>query len=329
MEFSEEYYSSEEEYFYPPTQETNAESTPETTKVAPYKKWINSKSEISHISSIVNMEIDTSFEKESLIEDNDKNKNSDKINKKEEIINKEEESNSEETREDSNNIKKNFTFVWTDGGYNVKLTGSFCDWKIKFNMTKDPSDNTFKCELPLDTKKYQFKFIVDDDWKCSKTYPTEQDGYGNMNNIIDLTNYFEKKEKKSEKKIKEIKKDEEKDIKINLNNNNNEIQRKKSLYSCRYPSDDSMIPLPIPNKRYFQSFNLDKYSHQNNIGKNDYYLYEQKYTFSHETSSKPIFILGHVNLNHLISSKNKKMINLKNCMSFRYRERACTFIYYK
>ena len=30
--------------------------------------------------------------------------------------------------------------------------------------------------------------------------------------------------------------------------------RKESVYNSKYPSDDSINPLPLPNKRYFQSF---------------------------------------------------------------------------
>lgn len=349
MEISDDNYSSEEEVHYPPTQETNADSTLEKQKTVNFKKWINSKSEISNISSIINLEIDTSVEKESLIEENAKNnrieENDDK-KEEEDNLNKKEKSSSEETREDSNNIKKNFTFSWDEGGSDVKITGSFFDWKIKFNMTKDPNDNTFKCQLPLENKIYQFKFIIDNDWKCSNKYPMEPDGYGNMNNIIDLTNYIEKREEQIENKENKSKPKNEKNLenkenkenkintkdnKINIDNNNNnqQIQRKRSLYSCQFPSDDSIIPFPLPNKRYFQSFKLDKYSHQNSIGNNKYYSYNERYSFSHETSSKPIFLLGHVHLNHFISSKNKKMVIKKNCMSFRFRRKACTFLYYK
>ena len=66
MEFSEENYSvDEEDNFQPTLLETNAESIKEIPIKANYKKWINSKSEISHISSIVNLEIESSYEKNS------------------------------------------------------------------------------------------------------------------------------------------------------------------------------------------------------------------------------------------------------------------------
>ena len=329
MEFSDSGFSEEEIYINNPTTfETNEGSILETPQKTNFKKWINSESDLSHISNMINLEISSSTDKDSLNEENNKKikEEKNKINNKEEI---DEDNVSKETKEDSNNTKINYLFTWNEGGNQVKITGSFCDWKIKFDMTKDLNDNIFKCQLPLENKIYQFKFIIDDEWKCSNKYSIKEDNSGNLNNILDLTNYIEKKEetkkKTSEKKVIKIEKENIKETEINKN----KIKRKESIYSSQYPSNDSIIPLPLPNKRYYQSFKLDRYSHQNNIGNKKYYEFFQKYSFSDETSSKPIFLLGHINLNHLISSKNKKMINIKNCMSFRFREKACTFIYYK
>ena len=329
MEFSDSGFSEEEIYINNPTTfETNEGSILETPQKTNFKKWINSESDLSHISNMINLEISSSTDKDSLNEENNKKikEEKNKINNKEEI---DEDNVSKETKEDSNNTKINYLFTWNEGGNQVKITGSFCDWKIKFDMTKDPNDNIFKCQLPLENKLYQFKFIIDNEWKCSNKYSIKEDNSGNLNNILDLTNYIEKKEetkkKTSEKKVIKIEKENMKETEINKN----KIKRKESIYSSQYPSNDSIIPLPLPNKRYYQSFKLDRYSHQNNIGNKKYYEFFQKYSFSDETSSKPIFLLGHINLNHLISSKNKKMINIKNCMSFRFREKACTFIYYK
>ena len=329
MEFSDSGFSEEEIYINNPTTfETNEGSILETPQKTNFKKWINSESDLSHISNMINLEISSSTDKDSLNEENNKKikEEKNKITNKEEI---DEDNVSKETKEDSNNTKTNYLFTWNEGGNQVKITGSFCDWKIKFDMTKDPNDNIFKCQLPLENKLYQFKFIIDNEWKCSNKYSIKEDNSGNLNNILDLTNYIEKKEemkkKTSEKKVIKIEKENTKETEINKN----KIKKKESIYSSQYPSNDSIIPLPLPNKRYYQSFKLDRYSHQNNIGNKKYYEFFQKYSFSDETSSKPIFLLGHINLNHLISSKNKKMINIKNCMSFRFREKACTFIYYK
>jgi hypothetical protein len=335
MEFSEENYSLEEDDNFQPTLlETNADSIKEVPIKANYKKWINSESDISHISNIIKLEIDTS---------NDKYSSNNEINQKE-IINKEtpkEEINNdnnkpnEKKEETNNNINNKYTFIYPDKAQNVKLTGSFCNWNIKYDMIKDPNDNKFKLALPLNNEIYQFKFIVDNEWKYSSNYQTQPDNLGNINNCIDLTNYFKKEEtikKNSKDKLPLIGNENTPKTKETTSSDKEEnkiIKRKESIYDCEYPSDDNIIPMPLPNKRYYKSFKLDKYSHQNSIGNQKYLNYDDKISLSYEASSKPIFLLGHVNLNHLICFKNKKMITAKNCMSFRYREKACTILYYK
>ena len=335
MEFSEENYSLEEDDNFQPTLlETNADSIKEVPIKANYKKWINSESDISHISNIIKLEIDTS---------NDKYSSNNEINQKE-IINKEtpkDEINNdnnkpnEKKEEMNNNINNKYIFIYPDEAQNVKLTGSFCDWKIKYDMIRDPNDNKFKLALPLNNEIYQFKFIVDNEWKYSSNYQTQSDNLGNINNCIDLTNYFKKEEitkKNSKDKLPLIGNENAPKTKETTSSDKEEnkiIKRKESIYDCEYPSDDNIIPMPLPNKRYYKSFKLDKYSHQNSIGNQKYLNYDDKISLSYEASSKPIFLLGHVNLNHLICFKNKKMITAKNCMSFRYREKACTILYYK
>ena len=339
MEFSEEYFSNDEEDKFQPTLlETNADSINEIPIKANYKKWIDSESEVSNISSIIKLEKDTSKEKLSLNHENEpkekvKEESKEKDKEKGEYDNiKSLEIKKEEKIED-----KNFIFIWTEGGNRVKLTGSFCDWKIKYDMIKDSKENLFKFPLPLENKKYQFKFIVDDEWKYSSKYETQKDGLGNINNFIDLTNYFPKEndtqKTSKEKPINNEQLNSKKTKEINIPHKETtpkKIKKRKiSIYDSEYPSDDNITPSPLPNKRYYYSFQIDKYSNQYNIGNKLFYDYKGRYSFSNEASSKPIFILGHVNLNHLISFKNKDKINLKNCMSFRYREKACTFIYYK
>ena len=331
MEFSEDNYSLEEDDNFQPTLlETNAESIKEIPLKATYKKWINSQSEISTISNIIYLEMDTSNEKYSQnLENKDKEINNDAKEKNDKINN--DKDKLEEKKEEINNKINNYTFIWNGEAKNVKITGTFSDWKIKYDMIKDPNNNFFKIELPLDSQIYQFKFIVDNEWKYSPNYQTQKDNLGNINNTIDLTNFFQKDgEININTKEKLEIKEKESEEKTNDSKSPNKIKkRKESIYDCEYPSDDNIIPLSLPNKRYYQSFKLDKYSHQNSIGNEKYYSYKERPSFSYEASSKPIFLLGHINLNHLISFKNQKMITTKNCMSFRYREKACTILYYK
>ena len=374
MEYS-DYYSEEDEDYYQST--TNEEFYRENNMDTKFKKWLNSDTDISHISSIYRLELENSngMKSQILNENQKKPKNNENENGQEDKSEKEyeeenngdeiseeeikemksEENNTEETLEDTNNNKKNYTFIWDEGGNDVKITGSFSDWKIKFQMTKEPNNQIFKCTLPLGNEIYQYKFIVDGEWKFSKKFPTKDDGNGNINNILDNTknilvqpkegNKEEKKPAKKEKTKKIIKKGKTKNKTKNKQSlistktkttktrastvNKDKMVRKNSIYQSEYPSDDDILPLPLPNEPYFDSFELENYTNQKKIGKKNYYEYYDRYCFSFEASSKPIFILGHINLNHLISIKHNKSNMLKNSMSFRYREKASTFIYYK
>ena len=366
MEF-EEVYSEEDEELFQPT--TNEESYLENIADTKYKKWINSDTDISNISSIYRLELENSNGKkpEFLIKGEKERKRDEYENNKgieaKEYDDKnieEDDSFGEEIKEindeeiiskETNNINKNYTFIWSEGGNDVKITGSFSDWKIKFQMTKDPNDKIFKCKIPLGNDIYQYKFIVDGEWKFSKNFPTKDDGNGNINNILDNTKneLIQPKEKKNDhnniiknlkvKKNEYKKKTKNKQSRISTQTkttktrastvNKEKNTRKNSIYESEYPSDDDILPLPLPNKRYYASFKLENYTNQKAIGNIKYYDYYDRYCFSDETSSRPIFILGHINLNHLISVKHNKSNLLKNSMSFRYREKASTFIYYK
>ena len=364
MEYSDNYTEDEEEYFQ---QETIEETCQESILDTNFKKIIDSDSELSNISSIYRYENENSTDKKSEFLNRNKsleeygNDPEDKSEKEyeEELIEldgkllknekNDEQNMSEETFEDSNNIRKNYTFIWSEGGKDVKLTGSFSDWKIKFQMTRDPNENVFKYQMPLGNEIYQYKFIVDGKWKYSKNYPTKEDGNGNINNVLDNTKntLIQPKNTKNEEKIKESKvpkkdtknkKSQKKVSKLSTKTkttktrattiNKNKIIKKNSIYQSEYPSEDDITPLPLPNEPYYESFKLENFSNQKSIGNKNYYDYYDRYCFSFEASSKPIFILGHVNLNHLISVKNNKSNISKNSMSFRYREKASTFIYY-
>lgn len=353
MDFSDNYTEKEEDLFHLTTNE-------ESTKEIKYKKLLNSNTDISHISSIFRLEQENLNEKQSESDCLKESKKSEKNNKyikkdKEEKIQYEEENNeiedeflekgkkqktydenlSEETFEDSNNIRKNYTFIWDEGGNDVKLTGSFSDWKIQFQMTREQNGQIFTLQLPLGNEIYQYKFIVDGEWKYSNKYPTQVDGMGNINNILDNTNnvLVRPKEKinqtnKKKKTIKKNKKTKKAKSKKNtkkrrmstktkttktrastINKESIKIVKKNSIYQSEYPSDDDILPLPLPNELYYESFKLESFTNQSSIGNKNYYDYYNRYYLYYIASSKPIFLLGHVNLNHLISTNHNKSNN--------------------
>ncbi|KAF9182382.1 hypothetical protein BGZ51_001488 [Haplosporangium sp. Z 767] len=77
-------------------------------------------------------------------------------------------------------------FVWDHGGNIVKVTGTFDNWKQTIVLLQSP-DNQDHFEITVDldrSQKILFKFVVDDQWRCTNEIPTEYDGAGNQNNVL-------------------------------------------------------------------------------------------------------------------------------------------------
>lgn len=78
-------------------------------------------------------------------------------------------------------------FRWEHGGNNVHITGTFNNWSKRIPMHRSGNDFVYIQSLPPGTHAY--KFIVDDDWRYAPDQQTAQDSAGNINNIIDVTNF--------------------------------------------------------------------------------------------------------------------------------------------
>eukprot|EP00126_Sphaerothecum_destruens_P015455 Sdes_comp9458_c0_seq1m924 len=63
----------------------------------------------------------------------------------------------------------------------VFLAGSFDNWSARHKLTKDPKGNFF-CSLDLQSGDYQYKFIVDGEWKHDLTKDFAQDASGCFTN---------------------------------------------------------------------------------------------------------------------------------------------------
>ena len=163
-----------------------------------------------------NFEMDNDEDNDDNVEDNqDKlsdynNYNNDKDNNNNDYKDNNNKSTDDtNTNSSSSKNNHNYIFTWDEGGNNVKLIGSFSNWTKYYDMEKDEKDQIFKFSLPLENGKYQYKFIVDGIWKWSKKQNAEDDGKGNINKILDLTNIKPKEEMKnnnlSKKKIVKLK----------------------------------------------------------------------------------------------------------------------------
>lgn len=86
------------------------------------------------------------------------------------------------------------TFVWWGKGYHIFVAGSWNDWNISLRLTEYHLKSDFKgnlvnnkihvSEKTLPVGTYQFKFIVDNQWKHSNEYDSVEDGHGGFNNTI-------------------------------------------------------------------------------------------------------------------------------------------------
>ena len=99
-----------------------------------------------------------------------------------------------ETRENTkeanlNEQKISCKFEWKEGGNDVKIAGAFLEnWTKKVDMSKNVSTGDYEIILNIPKGIHQFKFIVDNQWVCSKYYKIINDSNNNMNNIIDTNN---------------------------------------------------------------------------------------------------------------------------------------------
>ncbi|KAJ3075094.1 hypothetical protein HDU99_001604 [Rhizoclosmatium hyalinum] len=78
---------------------------------------------------------------------------------------------------------------WTGGGRVVHITGTFNNWRQKIRLTKSKTDFSTVIDMPAgDT--HRFKFIVDDEWKCSEDLPIASDSEGNLVNYLEVMDEF-------------------------------------------------------------------------------------------------------------------------------------------
>ncbi|KAL3323354.1 hypothetical protein AABB24_037803 [Solanum stoloniferum] len=76
---------------------------------------------------------------------------------------------------------------WTYDGKEVAVEGSWDNWKSRNLLQRSGKDFTILKVLPSGV--YQYRFIVDGQWRCSPDLPCVQDEAGNTYNILDMKDY--------------------------------------------------------------------------------------------------------------------------------------------
>ncbi|XP_029124220.1 SNF1-related protein kinase regulatory subunit beta-2 isoform X2 [Elaeis guineensis] len=77
--------------------------------------------------------------------------------------------------------------TWNHGGKEVFVEGSWDNWKTKKPLQKSGKDFTIVKVLP--SGFYQYRFIVDGEWRYAPDIPWMHDDLGNAYNILDLKEF--------------------------------------------------------------------------------------------------------------------------------------------
>ncbi len=220
---------------------------------------------------------------------------------------KNQETSEDEKSTDSSNNEEKYKkrvptlFEWKDGGEAVFITGSFCDWNQRFILNKNKYTDNFDLLLYLPEGKYEFKFIVDNNWVCSNYYNKITDEKNNTNNIIDNTNYY--RNDYQIPKINSYKSNNSNDSNYEIKNNSSKSNDIKKFceqnYGNNYPEYSMFNKTPqfIPNY-YKYNMNLDFNTNQFKICNNEYIdLNDNKNLINNEYKS--ITIMPNIFVNHL------------------------------
>ena len=70
---------------------------------------------------------------------------------------------------------------------NVQVAGSWNKWR-PHNLVFNPRDSSWSLSLKLRPGCYQYKYIIDGEWIHDPSKAWQDDGKGNINNVINRTN---------------------------------------------------------------------------------------------------------------------------------------------
>ena len=229
------------------------------------------------------------------------------------------------------------TFEWDQGGNSVYVTGSFCNWEQFFLMKKKPNGH-HSLTLKVTKGLIQYKFKVDEQWKCNEKFPITNDN-GNKNNFIDTTNWEICVENSEDNTIANTNNNtcQNSIIDFSLKHKANKSFNAQSNYSNYFPKIEEMneFASKIP-EAYKTKINLNNISNQDKIGNNKYLSNDEEQLFGENYSYKKVKNLRHEQINNLNyksykNSKNKDVNGnpIINSIICRYRLKFTSFVYYK
>lgn len=78
-------------------------------------------------------------------------------------------------------------FKWTEGGERVFVMGTFTGWRKMIALNgPSPKDGSFSVQIALPPGTHRFKFVVNNEVKCSNFIPTATDNSGHFVNYLEV-----------------------------------------------------------------------------------------------------------------------------------------------
>lgn len=327
----------------------------EPTKIKHCKSIILNKKNKKDYKKLINSLSFTNIKKPILLErlfelnkkiNKSKKKNKEKINNQSEI----EETTTKDTsynitstnNNKSNEEKINVIFEWT-GEVNdkVTMTGNFLRWNINVELTKNPTTGNYEFKIPLKEGRYEFRFEVDGEKKCSINYNKLGTGADAVNYIDVYTNKKNSKNKNNIKNIKQQNEQQNDQQNDTLKNDSKEEQYTQQSISFNesgksygkyvLPKTEYKNPSKIP-QNFKDNFNMNNFSNQKSIGNKVYLNLAEHNLLTENNSYKSVLCFPHVNLNHIIInniSSNADNDLYKIGFSEHHKHKVTTFVYYK
>jgi hypothetical protein len=169
-------------------------------------------------------------------------------------------------------------------------------------MHKNKND-IFEVELFLTKGLYQFKFIVNNIWRCSSDYPQTKDDQGIYNNFIESSNINMINNNFNKSLNKES-------IISNLTKEKNQIVKRESIdelknnYSNKYPYREQLNPEAPKTPDVFEiSLDFNENSNQKYLGNKEFFEFS---IINSDDSFKNILQIFHPYLNHLFTNNDIK-----------------------
>lgn len=198
------------------------------------------------------------------------------------------------------------TFKWNFGGNDVFVIGSFNEWKERIRMERRGGEYVLEKELERGIT-YEYKFVIDNEWRFAPDQPTKRDQHGNINNWIDTTHLPIIKKPSEEQKIAD-------------------------MYTQELCSDLTAVePDPLPIHLHYviaNHNNLHDYRSKETVPYNSaIQLTNAQLAGEDKLPSNELPLPSHVILNHMGLRANDKVLGL-TCTN-RFKEKFVTTIYYK